>query len=107
MRSKIAPTKITPFKAFVLSKFLRIIHITTIAIIPITAAMSCFNILSGAEEPTTARLSVVRKNAMVSISKAVFPRCLITPTYIHIASIKPPMAMHTSSMYSVPRAMLS
>ena len=77
------------------------------AAMPIIAAISCLSMLSGAEDPTTAKLNVVRKKAMVSISKAVLPRCFMTPTYIHMNTISPPMEKYTWLMCSSPRAMPS
>ena len=77
------------------SRFLSTTHMTIIAQAPSAIAINCLNILSGAEEATTARLRVDKKKAIVSISKAVLPNPLMTATYTHIMIIRPPMAIKT------------
>ena len=107
MRRSAATTISTIRMDFALSSLRRIMHITNIAVTPIASDMNCLNRLSGAEEATTARLRVDRKKAMVSISKAVFPRLFITAKYVHISSIKPPKAAYTCTICSVPSAIPS
>ena len=58
-------------------------------------AINCLNILSGAEEATTAMLKVERKKAIVSISKAVFPKPRITAKYASIITVSPPIEKNT------------
>ena len=55
--------------------------------IPSIIAMSCLNVDSGAELDTTARLSVQRKNAMASISKALLLIIRRNAQYAHITMV--------------------
>ena len=79
MRSSAEPPMSSHLRDLLLSRFLIKTHMTNIIATPIAAAINCLYIFSGAELATTARLSVDRKNAIVSISKPVLPILLSTP----------------------------
>ena len=65
-------------------------------------AMNCFSSLSGADVATTARFSVDKKKAMVSISTAVLPAVLRMPMYSHISAHRAPNAVRIAPKCSVP-----
>ena len=64
------PARSTQRMDFVNSRFRRIMQITNMPATPRATAISCFTNASLFDDATTARLSVERKNAIISISKA-------------------------------------